>query len=189
MGRELWPYVPYGLFGGTRAITQQNYIEANSKRGLQFEYGSEIVTLAAGANSDVIFITGSKPVIIKGRILKFNGTKVSTRIYRGPTYTGGSAGSIYNLSDINPEATTVQILLGTTVSATGTEFGAPTFEIGSAGLGNRQISVYSVVGVERILLPNTVYLQRTTNLDAEAQDIVGGLTWYEGDPDLPLLED
>lgn len=182
---ELWPFVPYGLYLGTRAITQQNYVEANVKNGVQFESSSGHVVLAAGANHDVVFITGDKPVIIKGRIMKFNGVLLSTRIYRAPTYTGGTPAAVYNLNDIDPVASTVQLLFGATVTDAGTEFGAPTFELGSSGLGNEQTSVYSFSGIERVLRPNTAYLQRTTNLDGVNQTIVGSLTWYEGTPDFP----
>lgn len=183
---EIWPYVPRGLYLGTRAMTQQGYTEANVKNGLQFETTSGHVVLAPAGNHDVIFITGDKPVIIKGRSLKFNGILLSTRVYRGPSYTGGTPATVYNLNDINPEASTVQVISGATVTDAGTEFGAPTFELGSSGIGNEQTSVYSFVGIERILRPNTVYLQRTTNLDAGNQTIVGSLTWYEGTPDFPI---
>lgn len=183
---ELWPYVPYGLYLGTRAMTQQGYTEANVKNGLQFESSSGHVVLTPGATHDVIFITGAKPVIIKGRQIKFNGILLSTRVYRDPIYTGGTPVTPFNMNDINPEATTVQLLSGATITDPGTEFGAPTFELGSSGIGNEQISVYNFTGVERILRPNTVYLQRTTNLDASNQTIVGVLTWYEGTPDFPV---
>lgn len=183
---ELWPYVPYGLYLGTRAMTQQGYIEANVKNGLQFESSSGHVVLAAGASHDVVFTTGDKPVIIKGRLIKFNGVLLSTRVYRDPVFTGGTPASIFNLNDINPEDSTVVILSGATVTDVGVEFGAPTFELGSSGIGNEQTSVYSLVGVERILRPNTTYLQRTTNLDGTSQTIVGALTWYEGTPDFPV---
>lgn len=188
MVRELWPYVPYGLFNGNRAMTTQGYVECNVKNGVQFETASGIVTLAAGASRDLVFITGAKPVIIKNRILRFNGLQLSTRIYRGPSYTGGSAADIYNLNDINPVATTVQALTGATVTDPGTEFGAPTWDIGTADIGNSQVAIYTSPGVERVLRPNTTYLQRITNTSAASQLISTSLTWYEGEPDLPLEE-
>jgi len=186
MAREVWPGLPDGLFSGTRATTIQNYTEANVKNGVQFEISSPVTSLAAGANLDVIFITGSKPVIIKGRTIKFNGVFLTTRVYRDPSYTGGTPVTPFNLNDINPVDTTVQVISGATVSSPGTEFGAPTYEIGSSGIGNVQISTYSTQGIERELRPNTVYLQRTTNGDGTAQSVTGALTWYEGAPDLPL---
>lgn len=186
MATEVFPGLPVGLFNGNRAITQQNYTEANVKNGSQFELSSAPVSLSAGANLDLVFITGNVPVIIKGRTVKFNGILLTTRVYRAPTYTGGAPVTPFNLNDINPNATTVQILAGATVTSPGIEFGAPTYEIGSAGLGNVQISTYSTLGVERVLRPNTVYLQRTTNDDTSAQLVTGALTWYEGFTDLPI---
>lgn len=186
MAREVWPGLPDGLFSGLRAETIQNYVEANVKNGLQFESSSAPVSLAAAGNIDTIFITGNKPVIIKSRTVKFNGILLVTRVFRAPTYTGGTPATFYNLNDIGPVASTVTILGGATVTGTGTEFGAPTYDIGSSGLGNVQISTYSTTGVERVLRPNTVYLQRITNGDASAQLVSGALTWYEGAPDLPL---
>lgn len=186
MAREVWPGLPDGLFSGTRAQTIQNYIEANVKNGLQFEISSAPVSLAAGASIDTVFITGSEPVIIKGRTVKFNGVLLTTRVYRAPTYAGGTPIAPFNLNDINPVASTVTILGGATVTDVGTEFGTPTYDIGSSGLGNVQISTYSTFGVERVLRPNTVYLQRITNGDINPQLVSGALTWYEGEPDLPL---
>jgi hypothetical protein len=183
---EVWPNVPNGLFSGTRAMTVQGYIEANVKNGVQYESSSPVTLLGAGANIDTIFITGSKPVIIKDRIVKFNGVFLTTKVYRAPAYTGGTPRVSYNLNDITPVVSTVQIIGGATVTDVGTEFGAATYDIGSTGIGNVQISTYSATGVERILRPNTVYLQRITNEDAAAQSVAGTLTWYEGVTDLPL---
>ncbi len=187
MAREVWPHVPDGLFSGTRAITYQNYVEANVKNGVQFEVSAPPVSLAALAFRDTIFITGSKAVIIKERSVKFNGVLLETHVYRAPEYSGGTPATIYNLNDINPVATTVTVLGGATVTNVGIEFGAPTYDIGSTGIGTVQVSTLSIGGAERVLRPNTVYLQRITNMDASASQLVtGALTWYEGPTDLPL---
>jgi hypothetical protein len=183
---EVFPNVPNGLFSGLRAITSQNYTEANVKNGLQYEAASVVTSLAPGANLDVIFITGNKPVIVKGRNVKFNGLQLSIRVYRAPAYTGGTPISAFNFNDISPIATTVTILGGTTVSDPGVEFGAPTYELGSSGGKDAPAATSSVLGLERILRPNTVYLQRTTNTDATTQLVASSFTWYEGPPDLPL---
>lgn len=187
MASEVYPGTPYGLFAGFRAMTIQTYVEANSKNGSQFEASVPPISVPALGTISLIFITGGKPVIIKDRVIKFNGVLLTTRIYRAPVYTGGSPVTVFNLSDINPQPTTVQILAGATVSNVGTEFGAPTYDIGSTNIGNTQVSTYSVQGAERILRPNTVYLQQITNDDSGAAQLVSGsLTWYEGAPDLPL---
>lgn len=186
VARDAWPNVPKGLYSGTRAVTQQSYTEANVKNGVQFEVSSPHATLAAGASQDVIFITGDVPVLIKGRFLKFNGVLLSTNVYRAPTYTGGTPVTVYNLNDRFPVPSTVQVLSGPTVSNVGTQFGATTYDLGSTGLGNEQLSVYSTPGVERVLRPNTTYLLRITNLDGDSQIVTSSLTWYEGETDFPL---
>lgn len=178
--------IPSGAFSGLRALTFQNYVEANVKNGVQYEISSDNLALANGANIDVIFTTGVNPVVIKNRLVKFNGTHLTTRVYRTPTYTGGTVAPYFNLNDRNPAAGTVVIRTGATVSAVGTEFGAPTFDIGSAGQGNSSLSTYSTLGIERLLAPNTTYLQRITNDSGAAQEVASYLTWFEGNTDLPL---
>lgn len=177
---------PDGVFSGLRATTFQGYTEANVKNGVQYEVSNNVAALANAANLDTIFITGANPVLIKSRLVKFNGTSLLTRVYRAPTYTGGTPVAYFNLNDRNPVAGGVSILGGANVTAPGTEFGAPTYDIGSEGQGNSSLSTYSTFGVERLLRPNTTYLQRITNDSGAAQRVTGFLTWYEGGTDLPL---
>lgn len=177
---------PDGAFCGLRAMTFQNYIEANVKNGVQYEVASDNLALAIAGNIDTIFITGANPVVIKSRIVKFNGTHLTTRVYRTPTFTGGTITPYFNLNDRNPVTGSVVIRAGATVSAAGTEFGAPTFDIGSAGNGNSSLSTYTTLGIERILAPNTTYLQRITNDSAAIQEVSSYLSWYEGGTDLPI---
>lgn len=182
-----WPAdgMPEGLFTGTRAVTVQNYVEANVKNGVQFESSSLSSAVAAGGIVDVVFITGVKPVIVKARQITFNGANATVRVYREPEYTGGSPGSPYNLNDRNPVASTSTILTGASVSSPGTEFGAPSFLIGSTGVGQTATSTYAVAGQERVLRANTTYLLRITNTSGAAQDFASYLSWYEGGTDLP----
>lgn len=183
----IWPseVMPDGVFWGNRAMTTQGYIEGNIKRGVQYEVSSNTPSLAIGGNIDTIFITGNQPVVVKNRIVKFNGISLLTRVFSGATYTGGTPVTYYNLNDRNPVAGTVQIIGGSTVTGTGTEFGAPTYDIGSTDIGNTSVSTFSAGGFERVLKPNTVYLQRITNDSGAAQRVTGYLTWYEGQTDLP----
>jgi hypothetical protein len=167
-------------------MTFQTFVEANVKNGVEYEFGGDTPALANGAAINTIFITGAKPVIIKSRIIKFNGTSLSTRVYRGPTFTGGVITPYFNLNDRNPVAGGVVIRTGATVSAVGTEFGAPTFDIGSAGVGNTSLGTFSVLGIERLLAPNTTYLQQILNDSGATQRVTSYLTWYEGGTDLPL---
>lgn len=178
--------IPDGAFTGLRAMCVQNYTEANVKNGVQYEVSVNVPSLGIGAHQDTIFITGDRPVLIKNRIVQFNGLSLLTRVFRSPTYTGGSVVPYYNLDDISPVSGAVQIIAGATVTGTGTEFGAPTYSIGSTDVGNSSLSTFSTQGIERRLRPNTVYLQRITNDSAAAQRVTGYLTWYDGGSDLPL---
>lgn len=173
------------ITNGLRALTCQDYTSVNVKKGVQYEIASNTAALADGANIDTIFITGPLPVIIKSRIVKFNGTSLTTRVYRAPTHSGGAIAPYFNLNDKDPVVGGVVIRTGVTVTAVGTEFGAPTFDVGSAGQGNSSLSTYSVTGIERVLRPNTTYLQRITNDSGSVQRVTSYLTWYEGDPDFP----
>lgn len=179
---------PAGAYSGLRALTTQTYTEANVKNGVQYEISADTPALAAGANTDVIFTTGANPVLIKGRQVKFNGLSLVTRVYRAPTFTGGTVTPYFNLNDRNPVTGTVVVRTGATVTAPGTEFGAPTFDLGSSGVGNSSLSTYSVPGIERLLAPNTTYLLRITNDSAAVQRVTSYLTWYEGGTDLPLRQ-
>lgn len=182
-----WPGegLPSGIFTGTRAITSQNYTEANIKNGVQFEASALNTGIAAAGTVDVVFITGAKPIIVKARQLTFNGTSGTARVFRAPTYTGGTNATIYNLNDRNPVASTVTIKSGATVTATGTEFGAVTYLMGSTGNGQTVVSTFAVAGQERILRPNTTYLLRITNTSGSTQDFASYLSWYEGGTNLP----
>lgn len=179
---------PAGAYSGLRALTTQSYNEANVKNGVQYEISADTPALAAGANTDVIFTTGVNPVLIKGRQVKFNGLSLVTRVYRAPTFTGGTVTPYFNLNDRNPVTGTAVVRTGATVTAPGTEFGAPTFDLGSSGVGNSSLSTYSVPGIERLLAPNTTYLLRITNDSAAVQRVTSYLTWYEGGTDLPLRQ-
>lgn len=172
-------------FRGLRAPVTQSYTEANVKSGLQFEASGIAPTLAAGANFDVEFLTGAKPVIVKGRQISFTGTQVTATVFEAPTTSGGTTVNSYNLNRINPVATTCSIKTGVTVTATGTQISTPTYGIGSAGSGNSTNSSYVIEGVERVLKPNTKYLLRITNNDSSTRAVAAVFSWYEGTPDLP----
>lgn len=176
-------------FVGLRAPTIQFYTEANVKNGLQFEASFDNPGVEATTGQvNAIFITGAKPVIVKARIIDFTGKKIRASVYRTPTYTGGTPIPIYNLNDIGPVTTTVSVLSGATITAPGTQFGAPNTVYGSDLQGNSVQGTFAVTGQERILRPNTTYLLRIENLGDTPSNIAGYLTWYEGEPDLPATE-
>lgn len=173
---------------GLRAFTVQFYTEANVKQGLQYEYSTDNSTLAAGGVQRLLFVTGSKPAIIKSRQLSFTLTKITTRVYKNPTYTGGAPATIYNLNDINPQPSTVTILTGANITDPGEEFGAPNYIYGAAGIGNSESGTFTAQGIERVLAPNTAYVLELENSGSGEHAISAYLTWYEGTPDLPADE-
>lgn len=177
---------PSGLFSGLRAITMQNFIEANVKNGVQYEVSAFNPAVAAGANSDVIIVTGTKPIIIKAREVQFTGAKIELHGYVNPVFTGGGNIPYYNLNTRNPVTGQALFKAGMTVTSVGTEVMAPTYGLGSAVAGPSTSSSVRVSGSERLLAANSTFLFRTTNTDIAAQAISTYATWFEGDTDLPL---
>lgn len=172
-------------FRGLRALVTSSYVEANVKNGLQFEASEHNAAVAAGANFDIEFQTGTKPVIIKDRQVAFTGTGITINVYEVPTTSAGTAGTVYNLNRRNPVTATASYKIAPTVTATGTQVGATAYGLGGTGAGPSRVSAFATFGVERVLKPSTKYLLRITNNDAGAQRIAAYITWYEGTPDLP----
>lgn len=197
--------LPDGVFEGTRAITAQGYIEANTKNGLQFSAASLFTGITANQNLDVIFITGDKPVIIKAQyIATKNAGDVIADFYENPTYTGGANlnSGIFNQTRISPQPTTVNLVglaptdpltynltpnLATAPNVTdvGLKIQPPLFVLGVTGAGNSSTAKAAESGLDTVLKPNTVYLYRRHCVGAVAS-FFGFTTWYEGDPDLPI---
>lgn len=179
---------PDGLYSGLRAMTVQNYTEANVKNGVQYEVSSYNAALAASGNVRTIFVTGAKTVSIKARLVSFDGAGIEARLYRLPVYSGGVSVPYFNLSDVNPVAGGVTILAGATITNPGTEFGARSYLIGSIEPGSQTSGTFSVAGNERNLAANTAYMLELVSMDtAKAQRVSAYLSWYEGGFDLPAL--
>ena len=192
----LWSYdqsptlgPPEGVYTGSRALTVQSYIESNCKNGAQYELTTYTAGVASGAIRDFIIITGDKPVLLKNRLFQFTGERITTSVFRGPTYTGGTPIAYYNLNDINPVAGTIQVLGTPTVTSVGTQVSPTTDILGNLPQGGQSFTATEaesgVVGLERIFRPNTTYLFRTINNSAAAINISSRSTWYEGFPDIP----
>jgi hypothetical protein len=176
--------IPDGVFIGTRAMTVQGYTESNVKNGVQFNTSRRVVSLAGNTNSDSIFLTGAKPVILKARKIGYTGNGVSASIYTSPTFTGGITASITNPNNINPAPSTITLLSSPVITNIGTLTTAIAYSEGnitSQGRGNAE----ATLGEEVIMRPNTAYLLRVTSLDSAAQNFNAYLSWYEGSPDLP----
>lgn len=181
--------IPTQAFLGLRALNVQSYTESNVKLGLQYEYSAHNATLGGGGVSNLILITGSKPVIIKDRQIGCTGAGVTARVYKDPTYTGGTAGTIFNLrQDGLAVPTTCQLKVAPTVTAVGTEIAAPTYVVGSGNGPLSNAGTFSSRGLERILPANTTFLLQITNRDNGSIQLGTYVTWYEGTPDLPTGE-
>lgn len=176
--------IPDGVFIGTRAMTVQGYTEANVKNGVQFNTSRRVLSLAGNTNSDSIFLTGAKPVILKARKIGYTGNGVSASIYTSPTYTGGTPAAVTNPNNINPAVSSIVLLSSPVITNIGTLTTAIAYSEGnitSQGRGNAE----ATLGEEVIMRPNTAYLLRVTSLDSAAQNFNAYLSWYEGPPDLP----
>lgn len=175
---------PEGLYTGLRAMTVQDYVEANVKNGVQHE-GSTLLAVTGGGSNDTIFLTGSLPVSLKGRKIAYSGLGVSAFIYKDPAYTGGTSIGYQNANSINPVTGLSQIIVGATVTNDGDLSFAPVHSLGNASNQGKG-AVVSAIESEHILAPNTAYLLRLTNLDPQQQQVASHLSWYEGELDLPL---
>lgn len=176
---------PDGAFTGKRALTIQDFKEAGIKNGILFTASRRVTGVAAGANLDSAIITGSKPIILLQRTIGYTGKGVAASIYRAATYSGGTAADIQNPNDINPAATSIQLLAGGTGAALDNLTVATAYSEGNAsnqGQGNSEAKL----GEPVIMLPNTTYVLRITSLDTAAQNVNAYLTWTEGYPDIPL---
>ena len=173
-----------GMTKGFKAVITQTYIEANSKLGVQHE-GSTRFTAAGNSVNDTFFVTGSLPVSLKGRVIRYTGEGVTAEIYTGATYSGGTSADYQNASDINPVVGLAQIIVGATTLTDGVLAFAPDELIGNTSQQGEG-SAGSIIGREKLLKPDTVYLLRIRSLDSQPQDISSLLTWYEGGLDLSL---
>lgn len=171
-------------FNGRRALNVQSYTEANVKLGVQFEASLFKPDLTAGGSIAAVFITGAKPISMKAIQIAMNGSGVTLQLFKNPVYSGGNAITVFNLTELSPIATSVTIFDAVVVTNAGTAIAAPLYYIGSTQPGISAASTTGVVGLERMLAPNTTYLIRGTSRDSASSDISNYMTWYEGEPDL-----
>lgn len=181
---------PIGLFWGMRAITQQNYIEANVKNGAQFYIHwayPDANPIAGGASKYFLFQTGTTPVLFKLRIVSSVGVEVQHEIFSSPTVTDyGTQMTVANFAGAAGNATTVQCYKDATVSDDGTAADdEPEYYFGAESTPTRGNAIFTN-GIERVLSTETLYLVKITNNDTNATARFSWFgTWYEGDTDLP----
>lgn len=163
------------------AVWQQSAL----KNGLLFVASRYQGALAAAANLDTIVITGSKPVLLFARNVNTTGASVSSTIYTSPTYTGGTAGTVYSANKVTAVAPTLTFFTGATISALGTQAAPLSYLLsGSATLLSTLLSgsygVNNALGTPVYLPPSTTYLFRITNSDTSAANIFSQIHFYEG---------
>lgn len=175
------------LFLGDRAMTAQSYIEANTKRGVQFYIQHGLPQLVASTGVYKLkFTTGTKPVLIKSREMYGNGERFQLQIFKQPpSTTGGTPVTVQNFNDVNPVATTVSVLGGVTAADNGTSWGDPQRIFSQSAAGQRAGSGLAPGG-DRVLKANSTYLVVFSNTGSGSADIDYFLSWYEGASDLPL---
>lgn len=181
---------PAGAYSGLRALTTQSYTEANVKNGVQFYIQHNLPQLAATTGVyKLLFTTGAKPVLVKGREMYGIGETFSLQVYKQPTAPtpGGTLLTVQNYNDIAAAATTVTVRGGVNTTADGTPWGDPQRLFGQSAAGQRAGSGLAPGG-DRVLKPNSSYLVVFRNTGSGTADIDYFLTWYEGGTDLPLRQ-
>lgn len=172
---------PTSVLDGNKAVTVQFFSELNSKFGTQWQFAFYNSALAGGASTDLIIQTGAQFVLIKGVISYFKGQAIESTLYKGPTFTGGVSLPYYNQRDDFQGAGLTTILGGATVTDPGLQVSPAIVALGE-GSGNPVpgVNVSAIGAIERVLLPNSTYLYRVTNLDGSARPLTGITSWYEG---------
>lgn len=167
---------------GVGAFTTQSYTAVNIKRGVQYE-ASGFFTIPAESSVDLVYVSGNQPVILKGKEVFFTGEKIKFEVFSEPTYSGGTAIPVYNMTRINPVPSEAILIAAPTVTATGTKTQADRVFLGSASLGANVTAAGASEGLEHVFAPNTAYLERITNMNGTSADVSVYLTWYEGELD------
>lgn len=170
------------VFRGLQGYTVQSFVEANVKNGVQFEYSNAPADLAAGTSVDYIFTTpASVPVLVKERAILTDAGSITATTFEGATFTGGTAGAIYNLNRLIPTASGSVLRTGATVTATGTQVFAQTHGLANtSGADVQRTTTSATTGLERALKANTQYLLRITNTGTATARVRLYITWYEG---------
>lgn len=165
----------------------RNYTEANVVSGVQYEWSGYQSAFSNLTPFDVIIITGTHPVSIKGLVWQFDGLGFSSTLYRNPTYTGGGESVYYNKNTRNPVTGNIKLLIGAVVTNNGTQQGATKTMLGSRENGGRVAvtPASEAQGLETILDANSTYLLRRISIDTQPQRVATYATWYEGELEMP----
>lgn len=172
---------------GNGAFIVEPFDSVNIKRGLQFYMRVSWPDSDPIANGDanaryIYFKTGSKPVIVKSRVVSYVGEEFSLDIFSGPTITPetGTAVTVSNLNRIGPQPTTVEVIKDPAVTDEGSTIDQePDFYFGGA---RRNFRVASSIppGSERILPAESEFLVKIVST-VGAGRFSYRLEWFEGE--------
>jgi hypothetical protein len=169
------------VYTGLKALTVQPFIESNVKNGTQWEVSFENNSVPAGSNVDAVMTTGNQYVLIKSRQISFTGSEIEASVYKNPTFTGGSNIAVYNLNTSIIASPSAILKTGVVVTSTGLEIAAKTHAYGTDTNVNQSTGSFNVLGLERVLQPNTSYLLRIANQSTITIKVAGYITFYEGE--------
>lgn len=178
-----------GLVTGLRAINVQSYNESNVKLGLQYYLKAnwpDSDKITNGTPRNIIFQTGSKPVIVKTRIVSYVGEEFQLDIFSSPTFTGGTSKAVGNYNTVNPVPTTVAVLKDATVTDDGIALDDESDFYYGGTTGNRNAQAIPD-GRERIIPANSTFMVKVSSNSGSGR-FSYFLDWYEGEPDLPVVE-
>ena len=181
---RLTPFSDPRVIDGTKAFTFQPFSELNVKKGVEFYLriawpnGNDIT---AGATKKIHFLTGSKTVLAKLRIVEYVGEEFRINVYKNPTgVTGGTPVIVSNWNGQNPVATTVTVTRDVSTTDDGEQIEEPEFVFGASATAGRDLNAIPQ-GRERVLEKNTGYIVAITNTSNSASRFQYFLDFYEGE--------
>lgn len=169
------------LIRGNAALTTQEFNEAHVKNGRLMHTTLRPADIVASGSFDVVLRTPvDRAVLVKARNVQTDASEMRINVYSGPTYTAGSAISIYGTNGNIVYPSTCTVLSAPTVTATGTQIAPTAYIIGTTAQGQSQrVGFNAASGFQRYLVPNTAYLLRCTNVGSFTARTAIELVWFE----------
>ncbi len=179
--QDLWDL----CFAGRRQVTTQTTIEANIKRGIQFDCSIRFSSIDANGGTQTMGITtGDERVIIHERYIAFDGgaTEIQYQASKKCEYTGGDPIQKRNNNHRSKNTGKFTVVSNPAVSNQGELYLDP-FSIISGGAGSSKVGTEGR-GKITILEPNTQHVFSFTNPSAQvASPVFWWITVSEGDPE------
>lgn len=179
--QDLWDL----CFAGRRQVATQTTIEANIKRGIQFDCSVRFESVAAaGGIATIGLTTGDERLIIHERFIAFDSgaTEIQYKAAKQCAYTGGTPIEKHNNNHRSANLGKFTVVHSPTVTDNGDIYLEP-FSIISGGAGSSKVGTDGR-GKITILEPNTQHVFTFTNPSAQiASPVFWWITVSEGDPE------